>query len=33
MREIGIMEVGGFRVGHAQNWEAATAARCSCAIR
>ena len=24
MREIGIMEVGGFRVGHAQNWEAAT---------
>ena len=24
MREIGIMEVGGFRVGHAQNREAAT---------
>ena len=24
MREIGIMEVGGFRVGHAQNEEAAT---------
>ena len=24
MREIGITEVGGFRVGHAQNWEAAT---------
>ena len=24
MNEIGMMEVGGFRVGHAQNWEAAT---------
>lgn len=24
MQEIGIMEVGGFRVGHAQNEEAAT---------
>ena len=24
MQEIGIMEVGGFRIGHAQNAEAAT---------
>ena len=24
MKEIGIMEIGGFKVGHAQNTEAAT---------